>query len=50
MVHDEREEPKHWEEIAAQASTEHDGEKLTKLVEGLCKTFDQDNARLRPAA
>jgi hypothetical protein len=41
MAHGDQEESKSWEEIAAQASTEHDAENLMKLVRELCERFDR---------
>lgn len=41
MAHGDQEESKSWEEIAAQASTEQDAEKLMKLVRELCERLDQ---------
>ena len=41
MADGDQEQSKSWEEIAAQASTEHDAEKLMKLVRELCERFDQ---------
>jgi hypothetical protein len=41
MAHRDQEESKSWREIAAQASTEQDPEKLMRLVRELCERFDQ---------
>jgi hypothetical protein len=41
MAYGDQKESKSWEEIAAQASTEHDAERLMKLVRELCERFDK---------
>ena len=43
--------PESWQEIAAKASTEHDGEKLMALVKRLCQVFEtMDNDPLHRIA
>jgi hypothetical protein len=53
MSQGDRKSPRPWREIAAQASTETDSEKLSELVEELAGAFDaEDNRRkdnIRPA-
>ena len=41
MVQGNQDESKSWEEIAAQASTEHDAERVVKLLRELCERLDQ---------
>ena len=41
MVQGNQDESKSWEEIAAQGSTEHDAERVVKLVRELCERLDQ---------